>query len=296
VPGPKVKTFVIYRQDRKIASSAWSSHKAMLDLLESMYVHQLADTAVATSRLAGAGIMYVPNDEMMDMGNVDGGEPEPGSQAHFEKLMRQAFTDSIRNRSSQDAYVPLIMFGAAEYADGLKHLMTERVDDAKAFASRMQALRERYGAGVDLPAEVVTGLGQTNHWAAWKVDQNTWQYYLQPLVSIMSDALLENFVIPVALGLSKTINTANIKIELDATDVIVKPDKTDAAIRLYSLGALSAEAAVKACGFTAEDIGPNADAPKDGGASEQPDGNVRMPSANFRGNEGEPIGDRNMQR
>lgn len=285
------KWFRIWRPDPSEMYAAWSAHKAQLDLLEALYVHQLADTAVATSRLAGAGILYIPNDEFVDMPDLDGGEPEPGSQAHFEHRLRSAMSDSLSNRNAQDAVVPLVMFGSAEYGDAIKHVLMERRDDAEAFASRMNAYRQRYGAGIDLPEEVITGMGKTNHWAGWKVDQNTWNYYLEPLVEIISEALEKNFAKPVAQMLGAT---DDIQVVLDPTRVIVKPDRTDAAIRLFAAGALSAEGALEAAGF---DVSQVAGAPPpEANAGTQPDGNVRMPSANFRGSEGEPIGDRNFER
>jgi hypothetical protein len=168
----------------------------------------------------------------------------------------------------------------------------ERNDDAKGFGERMSGYRGRYGAGIDLPKEVVTSMGEANHWAAWKVDQNTWQYYLQPLGQVVVDALTEKFIRPVAAELG---SEANLVATLNATKVIVKPDRTDAAIRLHSLKALSAEAALREAGFNPDDLHPLADMdPSSPGT--QPDGAVRMPGANFRSSEGEPIGDRNMQR
>lgn len=286
--------FRIYRPDPSDRFAAWSTHKAMLDVLESMYVHQLADTAVAQSRLAGAGILFIPNDEFLDIPVEDGGEPEPGTQAHFEKRLRDAMTDSVRDRKAQDAIVPLIMFGAAELSDGIRHVLMERKDDADAFASRMKAMAARYGDGIDLPKEVVTSMGEANHWGAWKVDQNTWQYYLQPLAQVVIDALTTNFIRPIAEGLG---STAKITAKADATRVIVKPDRTDAAIRLHALKALKAAAALEAAGFDPVlDLHPLADETENASLGTQPDGAVRMPGANFRGSEGEPVGDRNFQR
>lgn len=290
--GSEWKWFRIWRPDPSEMYAAYSGHKAMLDLLEALYVHQLADTAVATSRLAGAGILYIPNDEFTDVPDLDGGEPEPGSQAHFEHRLRDAMSDSLTNRKAQDAVVPLVMFGSAEYGDAIKHVLMERRDDAEAFANRMEAYRKRYGAGIELPEEVITGMGKTNHWAGWKVDQNTWSYYLEPLISIIAEAIEQNFAQPVAEQLG---SSADIEIELDATKVIVKPDRTDAAIRLFMAGALSAEGALEAAGFDVSQKANGSDQPR-GQNGSQPDGQVRMPSANFRGSEGEPIGDRNMQR
>ncbi len=286
--------FRIYRPDPSDKYAAWSTHRAMLDLLESMYVHQIADTAVAQSRLAGAGILYIPNDEFTDDPDLDGGEPEPGSQQHFEARLRDAMTDSVTNRNQQDAIVPLVMFGSAEIADSIRHVLMERNDDAKGFADRMGAYRSRYAAGIDLPSEIITGMGEANHWAAWKVDQNTWQYYLQPLAQTVVDALTVNFIRPVgeALGV-----TGKLTAVVDATKVIVKPDRTDAAIRLHALHALNAEAALRETGFNPDlDLHPFANQQANPSKGTQPDGAVRMPGANFRGSEGEPVGDRNVQR
>lgn len=286
--------FRVWREDTSDKYKAWSSLKPQLDVMEALYVHQLADTAVATSRLAGAGILYIPNDEFVDMPDLDGGEPEPGSQAHFEMRLRDAMQDSVRNRSSADAIVPLVMFGSAEYGDAIRHVLMERTDDAEAFERRINAYRKRIGGGIELPEEVITGMGDTNHWAGWKVDQNTWNYYLEPMGEITADALDKNFIEPVAqlLGIE-----GDIEVKIDPTRAIVKPDRTDAGIRLYAAGALSGEGALHYAGMDAKFIHPHANDPK-GGASNgnQPDGQVRMPSANFRDSEGEPVGDRNMER
>lgn len=289
---PGWKWFRAWRPDTSDQYAATSAYKAELDTLEAMYVHQLADAAIATSRLAGAGILYIPNDEFQDIPVLDGGKPEPGSQQHFEERLRGAMTDSLKNRDVQDAWVPLTMFGSAEFGDAIRHVLMERSDDAKGYNERMRGYAEKFGRGIDLPAEVITGMGETNHWAAWKVDQNTWSYYLEPLVEVLRDAILQNFIAPIALLLGFT---GTIAIEIEATDVIVKPDRTDAAIRAYAAGALSGEGLLFYAGFDPSFLHPFANEPK-GAAGTQPDGQVRMPSANFRGSEGQPVGDRNFER
>jgi hypothetical protein len=201
--------------------------------------------------------------------------------------------DSLRHRNGDDAVVPLVMFGSAEYADAIKHVLMERRDDADAFASRINAYRKRYGGGIELPEEVITGMGDTNHWAGWKVDQNTWSYYLEPMGEISSEALDTNFITPIAEGLNIE---GDIEVVIDPTRAIVKPDRTDAAIRLFSTGALSGEGALHYAGMDEKFIHPSANDNSAGKLGNQPDGQVRMPSSNFRDSEGEPVGDRNLER
>lgn len=249
---PGWSAFRMWRPDRSNRFEAWSPHKSMLELLEAMYLHQLADTAVATSRLAGAGILYVPNDGMVSIPVPDGGQPEPGTEEELRQHLVDAMMTSIRDRGGADAVIPLVLFGNAEFAGGLKHLLMERSDDAQAFATRMKAYRERYASGIDLPAEIVTGMTDANHWTAWKVDQNTWKYYLEPMAQLIADALNESYVKNIAGVLGA--NPINVRVCVEGTKVIAKPDRTDAAIRLRQLGVLTAEAAAKAAGFEESDI------------------------------------------
>ena len=281
------EVFRIWNPDSDSRHCAYSTHKGMLDVMEGMYIHQLADIVMGKSRIANAGILYIPSDEFSESPDTDGGEPEPGSQAHFEQMLRRAMSDSIKASGSDDSIVPLVFFGSSEFADGIRHVMMERNDDAEAFAERMQSYINRYANGVDLPAEVILGMGKSNHWSSWKVDANTWQYYIEPLCELVAESILRNVI-------QAPSTNAIVKIECDGSRAIMKPDKTDAAIRSYAAGALSGEGVMEYAGFDEKYLSPNADMPKNA-LGNQPDGNTRLPSANFRGNEGEPVGSRNYQ-
>lgn len=248
------KAFRVYRPNRSNWRKAWSPHIAMLDLMESMYLHQLADTAVATSRLASAGILVLPTD-MPSVPIPMGGKPEQGSQEWFRELLVNAMEESVRRSDPKAAVAPLIYFANTDdAANSFKHILLERRDDAEAFAARMAAYRTRYATGADLPPEVILGLGSANHWSAWKVDQNTYTYYIAPLAQLIADALLKNFVLPLAKQLGYP--TGDLRVCINSKQVVAKPDKTDAAIRLYELRAITKEAVVKYSGMDPEDIEP----------------------------------------
>lgn len=254
--GPEWRYFRIWDPCRRDRYAATSPHRAMLDLLESMYVHQLADAAIATSRLAGAGILFLPNDLAPSMPRTESGRPEPGSMEELIENLAQAMVESLRDRTSEDAFVPFMMTGDGEFGAMIRHILMERADDADAFASRMEEYAKRYGRSVPLPMEVVTGMGPANHWTAWKVDENTWSYYLAPLVGMILSALEERFADPLAGLLGDP--GASVTLTADPRDVVAKPDRTDAAIRARQLGILSAEATLRYAGFDPErDIEPD---------------------------------------
>jgi hypothetical protein len=249
------RIFRVWYPDARDRSRADSAHRSLLDVLEAMYLHQLADTTVATSRLAGAGILYIPDDELPSVPVADGGTAEPGTREYVEQLIGGSMVSSLKNRDVHDALVPVMMFGSSDHASGLKHTLLERPDDADAFASRMKAYTERYSIGIDLPPEIVTGMGSVTRWTAAKVDQNFWAYYLAPMNQITADALNANFVEQLAGELNQNLNDVDLIVQ--GTNVIQKPDLTEAAIRLKDLNVISDAAAARAAGFNPdEDLSP----------------------------------------
>lgn len=239
-----------WQPDPARRSEAWSAHRALLDVMEAMYLHQRADTTVAKSRLAGAGILYWPT--MLPSMPLRDGRPEEGSQEELQAHLSKAMTDSINDRDGLDAIVPMIVFGDPTTGENQKpdHILFERPDDAGAFASRMKAYRERYATGVELPIEAVTGVGAANHWTAWVVKEDQWRYYLSPLADIITRGLERNFAKPLARELGYS---GPVKVLANGKALIAKPDRTDAAIRLAQLGGyLSDEAVLREAGFNPE--------------------------------------------
>lgn len=245
------KIFRMWRRDPKKRFHAWSPHKGLLDVLEAMYLHQLSDTAVATSRLAGAGLLYWPTD-LPSLPLKDNQQPEEGSREKLQQDLTIAMTQSIQNRDSVDATVPLIVFSDPSLGENFKpqHILLERPDDAAAWAARIEAYVQRYARGVDLPIESTVGMGPANHWTAWVVKEDEWRFYVKPLSKVLAKALTANFVRPILKQLNYPPEVyLDIEIDPDGTFLIEKPDKTDAALRLKQMNVMSDEAALRECGF-----------------------------------------------
>lgn len=252
------KVYRCWKQDPKHRHLAWSPHKGLLDVLEAMYLHQLADTAVATSRLAGAGILYWPTD-LPSLPLRDGNKPEEGSREELQQSLMLAMQQSIKDRASTDAFVPLVVFGDPSLGENFKpeHILLERPDNAKAWSERMEAYAKRYARGVELPIESVEGVGAANHWTAWVVKEDNWRLYMEPIIKIVTDGLLKNFVKPVLreLQVDESVRKA-VTIVADGSKLIEKPDKSDSAIKLATIGGVINDAAIRReTGFTEADAG-----------------------------------------
>lgn len=243
---PGLVWYRTWEADPSNRNKSWSPHKSLIDLLEAMYLHQLADTAVATSRLAGAGILYWPTN--LPSLPLKDGRPEEGSQEELQMQLSKAMTDSINERNGADAIVPMVVFGDTnDQNQKPEHILLERPDSATNFAARMVAYRERYATGVELPVESVTGIGAANHWTAWVVKEDKWRFYLAPIADVITKGLTRNFAKPFAqqLGYDGPINVV-----ANGKALIAKPDRTDAAIRLAQIGGfLNDEAVIREAGF-----------------------------------------------
>jgi len=219
----------IWRPSKGNRWQAYSPLKAAMDLLEAMYLHQLGDTALAKSRLAGAGGVFWPTDaESQPL--EDDGTPVKGSREEILGSFQTAAWAAISQQNSQEAVIPYVVFydpgpgGEAAYKPEMFRI--ERDDHAAQYASRVETHRARLASAIELPAEAVTGIGDTNHWSAWQIDVDKWKTYLKPLVEMIR--------VQLELRLVKAYGPEYV-LEIDATDLIAKPDQTPVIMQLMQL-------------------------------------------------------------
>lgn len=207
---------------------ASSPNEAAIDLVDAMYLHQLADTSVATSRLAGAGILVWPTTRLRE-GLVDG-KPVRGSQEELLKDFSDAALKAISQRSSVEATIPFVVFVDPDQKSFLPEMLRiERDDYAEQYKLRFEEYRLRYATAIDLPIESTTGLGSTNHWSAWAIREDKWREYLAPLLEIIRDAIWRRVILPV---------DSSMRLMVDANELIAKPDQTATILRLLQLGVI----------------------------------------------------------
>ncbi len=266
----------IWTPDQQFCKDAWSSHRSMLEILEAMVLHTIADKIFALSVVANAGILYIPNDDFLPEPYDNTGAPLPGTVRAFDEEMNEAMRLALSNNSGTESISPLKMYGAAANAQGLKHLLLDREDNADAYAARMAAYRLRYATGVDLPAEVVTGIADSNHWSSWKVDQNTWTYHLAPMAFEIANAISEAWLIPKLIE-AQVADAQKFAINPNGRNVVSKPDNTPTILRLFELKAITAEATLEGLdlpvAWANNEFNPTPD-PGSGPEYEQPKGDT----------------------
>lgn len=115
-------------------------------------------TADYLSRLASAGVLAIPDEITFPVREEFQDEPNP-LMAEWVEIAATA----IKNPGTASAVVPIPLVGPAEAIDKIRHIdFTLKIDD-KIIERRDSAIR-RLSMKLDIPAEILLGVGKSNHW------------------------------------------------------------------------------------------------------------------------------------
>ncbi len=244
-----------------VISRIWTPHpqfrlladspmRALLDDCESLMILRRMIRAAGRSRLAGAGLLLIPDQLSIKGPDDDNADSEADP---FMAALTQAMMAPIADEGVASAVVPIVARGPGEFLDKVKH-----VDFGAQFGERDAQTREELvgiiATGLDLPKEVITGIGDLNHWSAWQVDDNTFRHHVEPHVIECCDALTGAYFRPY-------LNVADVDPEwvqrlvlwYDPTELVTHPDRTQDAKDAHSAMVISDKAYRDASGFTDED-------------------------------------------
>lgn len=198
------------------------------------------------SRLVGAGILIMPNDVDLPM--------EEGATNNSESLMIRLATAgaaSLRGEGSALGVLPHIV--ESDKADGWKLLTFESELSKQAMELRKEAV-ERLGVGMDMPPEVLSGLGGANHWQGYLIDGQGIKVHIEPLMNRICDALTRAYLIPALELMGK--DPERYVYSFDTAPLVVRPQRLQDALNVYEKGPLS-EQALREAGFFKESDAPD---------------------------------------
>jgi hypothetical protein len=254
---PEAETIIrIYNEDPSDRFKASGPHKALLGVLETMALELSRDQADAISVLAGNGILYIPTEVLPDEVDTLDASDTPGSRRAFESALEDAMVATIADRQRGDAIVPITLYGPAEHAQSIRHILPSR-ESAYESNARMADLILRYARDIDLPMQVILGSGEANHWGDWKVDENTWAYHLRPRGQRIADAIYTGLVRSVIRNLGK--NPDVYRMVPNPSAAMAKADITGAIGDAYERGVVKPETYIQALDLQQSDMREDAE-------------------------------------
>jgi len=225
--------------------SADSSVRAALPILREIEHLTKYSFAQMDSRLAGAGLLLLP--DQIDFPRTE--DDESGAQGLMQVLGR-AMAASLQNREDASAMVPVVATVPGEYVDKIKWLTFETPLAAAAADQREKAI-QRLALALDVPPEVLTGQGDTNHWSAWQIEESAIKIHIVPLLSRICEALTTGYLQSALKELDK--DPENFVFWFDTSPLTVRPNRAEDADKLHEQGLVSDETAREENGFTEDD-------------------------------------------
>lgn len=229
-----------------------SPTRASLPVLRELVGLTMHISAQIDSRLAGAGILVVPQSAQRALAIAAGMDPDAEEDPFTEALI-EAMMTPISDRSSAAAMVPLVVTVPDESTNLFQHISFANNLDSEARSLREESIR-RLALGQDAPPELLLGTAGMNHWGAWLVREDVVTTHLEPPLALICDALTTQFLWPILEDLGMDENEAHeYVVWYDVDHLVQRPNRLGDATELYNLGVVGEETLREAAGFTDTD-------------------------------------------
>jgi hypothetical protein len=239
-----------------------SPFRALLPILSEIEWLTRSIFSQITSRLAGAGILFLPQGMTFPPPpEVDGVQVAANEADAFMLVLGDAMLKPLEDPENPASRVPIIVTAPENLIDKAR-LMTFWTElDAVSKDLRQEAIF-RFAVGMDLPAEQVLGMssntgtggGTSNgvsHWGAWQIEEATIKMHVEPMAETVRNALMVEYI------LAAEPNATDV-LAYDSSNLRLRPDRSRESIELYQAGALKMAKMLEENGFDPKDA-PDSD-------------------------------------
>jgi len=234
---------------------AMSPAKAALPIMREIDMYNRHIVATLVSRVALNGLLLVPDEVTLPASPQYADAVDP-----FMAELIDVMINAIKNPGSPAAAAPLPLKIPAEFIEKFKHLTFATPLDQKIFENREAALR-RLATTLNLPAEIVTGMGDVNHWSGWQLSEDAIKIHISPKAEIATRCLTVGYLHPMLKAMGEETRTSDgsrIVVWYDTSELTQRPDRSESARALHDMLIISDEAVRRENGFDEADA-PNED-------------------------------------
>lgn len=225
----------------KHADQADSPFRAALPDLNILETIKKREAAELDSRLTGAGIMLWPeNVSFGDYDNIEG----------FTDRLVEIASEVTDDVSHPNSMVPIPVEMNPEYIDKVR-IINFWSDLSDALADLTDRKIRSLAQSLDAPIEMTLGSGESNHWTAWLVSEETINTHYNPILSRIADALTSAYLHP---GLTSEEDRDKYVYAFDTSPLRLRGDTFDNSIALYDRDLISGDAVRREAQYDDGDI------------------------------------------
>lgn len=223
-----------------------SPARAALPVMKELELVNRHIAAGYLSRLASSGVIVLPNEVTFASREEDG---DAGDDFVTEWI--EIAATGIQNPGTASAMIPIPIKVPADMVDKIRFIdFTVKVDD-KILEKRDQVIR-RLATILDIPSDVMLGLGDTNHWTAWAVDESGLKVHVAPTAEQICAAITTGYLQPRLIASHD--DTARSSVTwYDMSALTLRPDTSQNAKDAYDRMEISGGAYRNAMGFSDDD-------------------------------------------
>lgn len=247
----------IWRPHPVSGKMATSPSRAALPILSEIERLTMHVAAQVDSRLASAGILFLPNQMTFAVRQEDG-TMLTGSADAFVEVLQDVMGRAISNREDASSLVPIVVTADGEVIANVHHLQFWSELDNHAIELRTEAIR-RLALSMDMPPEILTGQGDSNHWSSWSIDESSIKSHTEPLLNRVADDLATGYLRPALIAGGETEDGVDLPLSpedarsygigVDTAEMRLRPNRSAEAMELWDRGVLNAMALLEETGF-----------------------------------------------
>lgn len=235
----------VWRPHDRYYHLADSPSRSARDIMRELELVNRKIAAEYLSRLASAGLLGIPDDLTFPVREEFADEPNP-LVAEFIEIAAQA----IEKPGTASSVIPIPIMGPAESIEKLRHIDFTLKIDEKVIEKRDSAIK-RLATKLDMPAEILLGMGDVNHWGAWQLEEGALKTHIAPVAELIAGSFTRGYLLPRLKASGE--DPTDLVIWYDMSELALRPDRSKNALDAYDRLELSGEALRRELGFDEDD-------------------------------------------
>lgn len=202
---------------------ATSAAKAAIPIMRTVELLNRRIIATLVSRLAMNGLLLIPQEYTINT-------PAPYQEADdpFVAMLLDIAGKNIREPGSATASIPIPIKFAGDGIEKWKHLTFGDGVDKELIEEREKELG-RLATSLNMPAEVLKGLGTVNHWTSWQLAEDGIKLHISPVAELIGGGLTTGYLQPMLKAAGEDLvgpNGGKLIVWYDTSELTSRPDKS----------------------------------------------------------------------